>query len=657
MLNICSPAKIMKYLFFLVFFACLLPSCQKASVKKSQGDVLYAQAESAAEEGDIDKACQLLQEALTVYQKDGHEEGMARSWLALAQMETNEMQIDSALMHIDKAIPLQVGDSLHAAILAEKGAILIIDGDIRNGVHFVRKAIQEGGDAYYGEDKALVCGNAAIAYRRLGMPDSARFFLEEGIKAAQQVGDDEELAFLYNNLTTYFSELKRYDEALEACQKAREAASRAGEEIEGLSALVNEGIIRSRKGDRQKGLQLLEEALPRVDSMGYAVLQIKTYTYLLQVSIDEGDQAIINKYLAQSEQLLKQIPSAGIQAAGLLEVMTDIEIRKGNYQSALQLISEVDTAAIDNGTYPRDVYLRQKASIMAGMGDHRQAYQLALQSAEATDSLRGADAQLQLSELSAKLKAQERETEIARLNKVVAQRQFYITLFAAGLIILALLAAAYIYWQRRRKEQMLAQRYVEGLERERARFARELHDGACNELLGIGMVINMQQAQPQEVAGRISQLRDTLRHISHELMPPQFDKATLDENLGYYLQHSKSDTLDIKFTTSGDFAALPRHIAYELYRITQEAVGNIISHASATEARVTLNCDHREVSLLVSDNGHRQDDAKIEADDRQGKHHHGIGMQSINDRAKSIGADLRIETTDKGTTLSIHAPL
>ena len=86
--------------------------------------------------------------------------------------------------------------------------------------------------------------------------------------------------------------------------------------------------------------------------------------------------------------------------------MTDIEIRKGNYQSALQLISEVDTAAIDNGTYPRDVYLRQKASIMAGMGDHRQAYQLALQSAEATDSLRGADAQLQLSELSAKLKAE-----------------------------------------------------------------------------------------------------------------------------------------------------------------------------------------------------------------------------------------------------------
>ena len=93
--------------------------------KKSQGDVLYAQAESAAEEGDIDKACQLLQEALTVYQKDGHEEGMARSWLALAQMETNEMQIDSALMYIDKAIPLQVGDSLHAAILAEKGAEVI----------------------------------------------------------------------------------------------------------------------------------------------------------------------------------------------------------------------------------------------------------------------------------------------------------------------------------------------------------------------------------------------------------------------------------------------------------------------------------------------------------------------------------------------------
>ena len=645
------------HVIFLFIAMILVTSCRQKPEKESQGDVLYAQANETANEGEVEKACQLLQEAFAVFQRERNEEGMAETWLALAQMKTNELQVDTALIYVDKALDLQVGDSLRAALLSEKGTINIIKGDLRQGVHFIRRAILEYGEAFAGEDKAVGCGNAAIAYRRLGIPDSARYFLEEGIKAARQVDDDEDLAFLYNNLTTYLSELKRFDEALEACHNAREAAMRAGDELEELSAVVNEGIIMNRKGDRQKSIQILEDALPRVSREGYDLLHIKTLTYLLQTYKDEGDDAKINKYIAQSMQVLKQMPAAGIQAAGMLEVMADIKINKGDYHSALQLLNQVDTAAIKNGTYPPDAYLKQKASIMAGMGDYRQAYQLYLQSAAATDSLRGEDAQRQLSELSTKLKAQERETEIARLNKAVAQRQFYITLFASALIILALFAATYVYWQRRRKEKVLAQRYVEGLERERSRFARELHDGACNELLGISMAINTQQVPQQEVAGRISQLRDTLRHISHELMPPQFDKATLDENLGHYLQHSKSPELNIVFTASGDFSSVPRHIAYELYRITQEAVGNIISHAAASEAKVTLQCDPHEISLRISDNGCFPKKPAKDEDTTSSRLQDGIGMQSICDRAKSIGADLHISTTEQGTILSILAPM
>ena len=639
-------------LFLVIFFA---SSCRQSAVGESQGDLLYARADSAAEEGDVDKACQLLLEALESYQKEGSDEGAASSLLALAQMKTNEMQVDTAMIYIDKALTIQVSDSLHASILSEKGAIYFYQGNMRQVVNYVRKAMQEGEDAFFGEEKAVGCGNAAVACRRLAMPDSARFFLEEGIKAAQQVDDDEDLAFLYNNLATYLSELKHFDEALDACHHATEAASRAGEEIEGLNAMVNEGFIYYLKGDEKKSLQLLEEVLVQIEKTEYIPIQAKVLTYLLKVSIRQGDATRVSKYLDRSEQLLKQLPPTSVQGAGLMEEMIDIRIDKSNYASALHLLEQVEDA-IESGSYPRDAYLRQKASIMAGLGDHRQAYALTLQSIVVNDSLRGMDAQRQLSELSAQLKAQERETEIARLNKAVAQRQFYITLFAAGLIILALLAAAYIYWLRRRKEQVLAQRYVEGLERERARFARELHDGACNELLGIGMVINTQQAQPQDVAERIRQLRDTLRHISHELMPPQFDKATLDENLGYYLQHSKTPTLDITFTTSGDFSTLPRHIAYELYRITQEAVGNIISHASATKAQVVIDCGLQEVNLSISDNGHSPDDNKDFGDNPKSRHH-GIGLQSISDRVKSIGADLHTDTGGQGTTLSVHVPL
>ena len=41
--------------------------------------------------------------------------------------------------------------------------------------------------------------------------------------------------------------------------------------------------------------------------------------------------------------------------------------------------------------------------------------------------------------------------------------------------------------QKKEEELKLAQRYIEGLERERRRLAKDLHDGVCNDLLGIGM--------------------------------------------------------------------------------------------------------------------------------------------------------------------------
>ncbi|MBR6978481.1 MAG: tetratricopeptide repeat protein [Prevotella sp.] len=614
-----------------------ITSCRQSSVKESQGSILYAQADAAAEEGDAEKAFQLLQDALTNYQKEGDKEGMAASWLALAQMSTDEMQTDSAFAYVDKALALEVSDSMRAALFCEKGTIHIIKGNEREGVHYIRKAMEEGGGAAFkGEDKAVGCGNAALACRHLGLPDSTRFFLEEGIRAAKEVDDDEDLAFLYNNLAICFVEMNRYDEGLEACRKAYEAASRAGDDMESINALANEGVTWVRKGDPAKALKLLEETWPKADSIGNAALQLKVLTYILNATMQLGDAEKTNHYLSISERLMEKAPVSGIQQYGLLGVMNDIRLKKGEYATVLHTLEQMDTTALSNGLYPRDAYLKQKASCLAGQGDYRQAYQAYLQSAAISDSLRGVEAQRQLSELSEQLKAQERETEIARLNKVVVRRQLYAVALAAGLIIVALLAVAYIYRQRRQREKVLSQRYVEGLERERARFARELHDGACNELLGIGMALRSQEARSQDVAERIGQLRDNLRQLSHELMPPQFDKCTLDEILSYYLQHVKTPSLDVQFHNEGDFTHLPKHIAYELYRITQEAVGNIVSHSDATVARVEVKCDHHEVSLCISDNGSR----KEENDEK--RHHDGIGMQSIHDRAKSIGAELEV---------------
>jgi len=623
----------------------------------SEGDRLYALADSAFEAGDADAACQLLRLALASYRHEGEEVGMATAWLALAQVLTGEMQLDTAANYVQQALRLQVGDSLHAALLAEMSAIYIYKGDQRRGVAYARKAIEEGGAAYDGEDKALTCGNAAVAYRRLGMADSTRFFLEEGIKTAEKFGYDEATAFLYNNLSMVFSNSGRHDEALRACHKAYEAARRAGNEEEAISARVNEGFVMMQQGEVDKAVAMLEETLAQSEKTGNMLLQLKTLNYLLQACLQQGDEAKMHRYLLQGERLMASFPPTNIQASGLLGTMVDIKMKEGDFRSALALLSKADSTALQSGTFPRDAYLRQKAHCMAGLGDYRQAYLLNREAMALADTLRGEAVQRQLSELSEQLKAREREAEIARLNRVAARRQLFIVLTVAALAILSLLGFLYVYRQRRRKERELAQKYLEGLERERARFARELHDGACNELLGIGMAINTHMAPPEEVARRIGHLRETLRNLSHELMPPQFDVATLDEILAHYLGHVTTPAFDVAFTATGDFSALPKHVAYELYRITQEAVGNIIAHASATKVQVRLSLDRHAVSLTVADNGQWATADTAATDEGNPTPTSGMGMRSLDERAKSIGGTLTTKHDAGGTVVSFSAPI
>ena len=81
-----------------------------------------------------------------------------------------------------------------------------------------------------------------------------------------------------------------------------------------------------------------------------------------------------------------------------------------------------------------------------------------------------------------------------------------------------------------------ARRYIEGLEEECKYFAKELHDGIANDLLGLQMKIETSagKGNEQELASLVSKLRNNVRNISHELMPPEFEHLSLDQILDRY---------------------------------------------------------------------------------------------------------------------------
>ena len=229
------------------------------------------------------------------------------------------------------------------------------------------------------------------------------------------------------------------------------------------------------------------------------------------------------------------------------------------------------------------------------------------------DSLHSEHISKELSDLTVKYDTREKELEIVRLNQVQleqkAQTMRWIMATVVVVFILILFLLYYVFRRKRIKKEeelKLAQSYIEGLERERTRLAKELHDGVCNDLLGIGM--NMQCMQPtdeskQEILALLEQVRSDVRCISHELMPPKFRSATLAETIEAYVERLVLPaSVQLAFSKESEetqWSQVPEEVSYEVYRIMQELLSNILKHSGATEIDVTLTLKRRLLTLQV----------------------------------------------------------
>lgn len=296
------------------------------------------------------------------------------------------------------------------------------------------------------------------------------------------------------------------------------------------------------------------------------------------------------------------------------------------------------------------------------LGDYRNAYSTLLLGNELRDSLWQEEKAESLRDLTVKYETKETELALARSESRRATALMW--LFAAVGLILVGVIAFIVYAGRQRRRRMrkelefaalradigrqLTQQYVEGLENERSRMARELHDGVCNDLLAVRMAIG-QGASIDSVSGQLDSCRDAVRRISHELMPPEFSYADLDEVLRFFLRkqaEANGGRIEFEYSShasGSEWAEVPDSVALEVYRIAQEAVGNAVRHAGASVIRVNLTFESGVLRLTVADNGSFLSAGKK-----------GLGLDSMRRRANSIGADISLDTAaDSGTLLDL----
>jgi len=157
----------------------------------------------------------------------------------------------------------------------------------------------------------------------------------------------------------------------------------------------------------------------------------------------------------------------------------------------------------------------------------------------------------------------------------------------------------------------------------------------------------------RDMLNATSDLVHSVRRLAHEPRPAMLDDLGLLSTLMWLFdRHRNQAGLDVQFKHSGLEAQLPPEIETAVFRITQEALSNIVRHARVARAEVAVQASDAMVVVKVADQGGGFDHATT---DRMGD---GAGLSGMREHATLLGGSLTIDSEiDLGTTITAELPL
>lgn len=200
-------------------------------------------------------------------------------------------------------------------------------------------------------------------------------------------------------------------------------------------------------------------------------------------------------------------------------------------------------------------------------------------------------------------------------------------------------------------------------EEERRRISRDLHDDINQRLAMLVVQAESLEAtlppsadtcrkELRSIQDRLTELSDDVRHLAYQFHPSILD----DLGLPVALQRLVDDcairsTLEISLEVDVTPHMIPQAVSTCLYRIAQECLANVMKHAHASRATVSLASTADGITLTVQDDGIGFDTQNAVDNPR------GLGLVSMAERVRLVHGTVTIDSIPrKGTRLSIHVP-
>ena len=206
----------------------------------------------------------------------------------------------------------------------------------------------------------------------------------------------------------------------------------------------------------------------------------------------------------------------------------------------------------------------------------------------------------------------------------------------------------------------LQRQILEISDREQARIGQDIHDGLCQQLIGLAFQLNAleqslgsegrpEAARAQKMCALLDEAITESRRVCRGLYPVRLSTQGLLPALEE-LSAGAAAKYGIECSCEPDGEPPPCDLATatHLYRIAQEAVNNALKHSGARHVRVHLTRVESGIVLEVKDDGKGLEPAPAR--------HSGMGLHIMDYRARLLGGSLKLESGPQGTVVSCRVP-
>jgi signal transduction histidine kinase len=589
-----------------------------------------------------------------------------------------ERSVEISKGHEDQAIHakalLELGDTYRIFGNVPKGETLILEGkaiyetlgdegqvayaDNKLGAVAVNKAEYDQAVKYYLsaleiweklKDSSNLTNpyiNLGDAFWRLGQPDKAEEYTNKALQIAEDLKQDRPRMFALNNQGLNFKALAEsysyiadtisegaqlykdsvdlfYDKALQNFEKAYGLAQKLNNKQSAMRHLINMATIKDAKAEYPEALKLTKEAEVLSNNLGDVSIIVLIKRNLTSLYRQTGQMAQAIAYGEEAVKLAQDNNFPGY-VAGVSDQLYQAYKQTGQFDKALKNLEQYKS-------YQVNTLDTEKVKAIAEIEEKYQTVQKEKQILEQQNEI----------------------LELEKTNSRIARQRNLYTGSAGILVLLGFLGFQINRIRRERNDKKaFAEALIYAQEEDRKRIARDLHDGVGQSLLLIKKQLEASHATSMDNQRMITDTLEEVRSISRDLHPFQLEKFGLTTTLNDMVE-KVGHASDIFITKEIDpvDGLLSEKAEINVFRTVQEALSNIVKHAEASAAKVTIRQEAGGIFLKIQDNGKGFDHELAVVKSKS------LGLRTMYERISSIGGKLKIEKgAPKGTVIEIQIP-